>query len=83
MEWLWLLLLLWPLAGLIGWAWSNYLDFAEDPVGHCEAYSSAHTPIFIGAFSICLLLGPITLAAAISEFRASRLSCRWGLRFWR
>ena len=74
--WWWLLLVLWPFSGLIGWAWMNYSAFMHngDP---CTTGES----VLWRAFQVLSpFLGPILLVANLCVSISLR-RFYWGLRF--
>ena len=76
----WLLLwILWPLSGLLGWAWTNYACgrmFPNTFKPHPEKWV---------VLVLCLFIGPLAFLAAamaIGSVEPSRRYWGWGLRFW-
>ena len=75
MGWWWLLWLLWPLSGLLGWTWVNYVISSMYP-------GVPDPPEKWWSFFGSILIGPCALLYAAYNAAANPCQHRWGLRFW-
>jgi hypothetical protein len=70
MSWLWLL---WPLAGLLAWAWLHHMVYRF-------AYHTAMTKVT--AIFVFMALSPFMAILACVVAPVIPPKHRWGLRFW-
>lgn len=67
--------LLWPVSGLLGWAWLNYMVTAR-PGGWWIWFNKL---LF---FALCIFGGPLAFGLGALETSNTLRMHRWGLRFW-
>jgi hypothetical protein len=74
----WLLLVLWPLLGWIGWAWEYHMV--------CTTYPQlprTRFGLWVSCVAVGLLAGPIALLTTALVLGMFAPENRWGLRFRR